>query len=79
MAHNNEGVDNKWSNIECAIINATSQIIGKMNPRRNDDWFDQECADAIIAKNIARKRMLQRHIRHTQDEYNEKRRIAKRL
>jgi len=46
---NNEGMANEWSNIECAVINATSQTLGKKNPRQNEDWFDQECANAMNA------------------------------
>lgn len=59
--------------------NASSQILGKKQPRRNDDWFDQKCTDALKARNIVRKRLLQRHIRRIQEEYNEKRKIAKRI
>lgn len=59
--------------------NASSQILGKKQPRRNDGWFNQECTDALKARNIARERLLQRHIRRIQEEYNEKRKIAKRI
>lgn len=57
--HNNEDMEKEWSNIESAITNATSYIIEKKQRRRNEDWFDLECADVLSARNMARKRLLQ--------------------
>lgn len=59
--------------------NAFSQILEKKQPRRNDDWFYQECTDALKARNIAKEKLLQRHIRRMQEEYNEKKKIAKKI
>lgn len=72
-------VEEDWKNIKCAILSAADQIIGKKQFRRNQDWFDQECMDAIRIKNAARLKMLERYIRRTREDYNEKGRSAKRI
>lgn len=78
--HCSEDVESEWNNIKCAITGATSLIIGKKQFKRNEDWrFDQECADALNARNTARRRLLQRHTMRTQEDYNEKRRVAKKM
>lgn len=73
VTHNSSDLKDEWKNIKCAIINATSQIIGKKQYKRNEDWFDQKCNDAINAKNEARQKMLQCHTIGTQKEYIMKR------
>lgn len=49
--HSSEDVEGEWKNIKCAITGATSQIIKKKHFKRNEDWFDQECVDALNARN----------------------------
>lgn len=72
-------MEEDWKNIKYAILSAADQIIGKKQFRRNQDWFDQECMDAIRIKNAARLKMLERYTRRTREDYNKKRRSAKRI
>ena len=41
-----------------------------------NEWWDDECKEAIKEKNIARGKCLQRRNRATQEEYEKKRHIA---
>ena len=48
-------------------------------PRRRSPWFDEERAEAICAKNEARRKKLQRETRAADDYYREMRRVANRV
>jgi DNA repair exonuclease SbcCD ATPase subunit len=52
--------------------------VGKKGNQRNKEWFCEECAKVISAKNNARKRMLQRETRTNCGRYQELRREANR-
>ena len=48
-------------------------------PGRRSPWFDKECAEAICAKNEARRKKLQKETRAADDHYREMRRVANRV
>lgn len=65
--------------IKEAIVEDAKSAIGDKRRRSNEDWFDQECGDAIKVKNEARRAMLQRNTRRVHGLYEEKRRVARRI
>ncbi|XP_055379626.1 uncharacterized protein LOC129610878 [Condylostylus longicornis] len=74
-----ENVDEMWNNTKDAIIQATEDVIGEKQHRRNEDWFDADCERAIKEKNDARVAWMQRKTRAAQNEYNSKRKIASKI
>lgn len=63
--------DEIWNSINKWITEAAIQAVGEKR-RRNEDWFDQECREAIKDKNKARIAILHRNTR-TQRMYIRKR------
>jgi len=45
----------------------------------HNEWWDDECKEAIKEKNVARGKCLQRRTRATQEEYEKKRNIATKM
>uniref|UniRef100_A0A8D8LL21 Craniofacial development protein 2 n=3 Tax=Cacopsylla melanoneura TaxID=428564 RepID=A0A8D8LL21_9HEMI len=69
-------IEEEWTKIEKSVIEAANQTIGERERTRNEEWFDQECEDAIEEKNKARKQMLTRNTRRNCELYKESRRKA---
>lgn len=68
-------IDQNWSILKNAIVETTSEVIGELKMKRND-WFDQECAQALQEKNGARLKMLNDCSTHSgQGNYENKRRV----
>jgi hypothetical protein len=67
---------NKYIILNLAVAKETIQKQSKIT--YNELW-DEECKEAIKEKNIARKKCLQRRTRATQEEYEEKRRMATKI
>lgn len=75
-----ESVEEKWISCAQTIKNAAESVLGSAPPPVREEWFDEECRQAIEAKNCARLQCTQRHnTRRSWDEYSRKRRIATRL
>ncbi|XP_024884727.1 craniofacial development protein 2-like [Temnothorax curvispinosus] len=74
-----EDIKRTWEAIREAITKAAKLAIGEKQRGRNEEWFDQECRNAIKAKNEARRAALQRNTRGARRAYKEERRIAKKL
>ncbi|XP_071653361.1 craniofacial development protein 2-like [Temnothorax longispinosus] len=74
-----EDIKRTWEAIRNAITEAAKLAIGEKQRGRNEEWFDQECRNAIKAKNEARRAALQRNTRGARRAYKEERRIAKKL
>jgi hypothetical protein len=55
------------------------KIIGKKKYVQNEDWFDQDCKDAIAKKNKARNKYLQRGTIQNKEEYESKRKLATKI
>jgi hypothetical protein len=74
-----QNVEQDWQNIKTAILEVATETI-QMQPRITyNEWWDEECRKAIKEKNIARKKCLQRRTRATQEEYEEKIRMATKI
>jgi hypothetical protein len=53
--------------------------IGETKYKKNEEWFDEECATYIREKNKARQKMLQKETRSNYEEYQEWRRKTNRI
>jgi hypothetical protein len=58
-----EDIDKEWRKIEKAIKESAEETIGERKNARNEEWFDEECANFIEEKNKARKKMIERETR----------------
>ena len=47
-------INGDWQNTKESIIKVSEKIIGKRKYVRNEDWFDQDCKDAIAEKSKTR-------------------------
>lgn len=76
---NNQDLNSKWERLRNAIVESTQEIIGETKIIKNE-WFDEECKEAIAKKNEARTKLQQQRItRRAHEIYNEKRRQANRI
>jgi hypothetical protein len=76
-AYDQNNIDQKWTFIKQNIYAAAEETIGIAQPKRINQWFDEECNNAIKWRNEIRKKMLQRKTRALVDEYKKVRREAK--
>ena len=74
-----ENVEQDWQNIKAAILEAAKETIQMQPSTACKECWDEECGKVIEGKNIARKKCLQRRTRATQEEYEEKRRVATKI
>ena len=72
-------VDEQWKKIEQAIKGAAEETIQEQKPTREENWFDEECAQIIGEENIARRKILERETRANTERYQELRRKANRI
>jgi hypothetical protein len=72
-------VEKNWKRIEKVIKEAADETVSKEGNQCNKEWFDEECAEVVLEKNNARKRMLQRETRINYGGYQELRREANRI
>lgn len=68
-----EDVNEMWLKLKELITSAAQQTIKPVKNKRNDDWFDLECRQAIATKNEARQKMIARKTRRATVEYNRRR------
>jgi hypothetical protein len=73
-AYDQNDIDQKWTFSTQSIHAAAEKTIGSAQPKRRNQWFDEECNNAIKWRNEIRKKMLQRKIRALVDEYKKARR-----
>jgi hypothetical protein len=52
-----------WMCIKQIICKAAENALGFYPKRMRNEWFDNECKDALEARNTARMKMLQRETR----------------
>jgi hypothetical protein len=74
-----QGINNDWNRIKTAITETASaifQIQGK--PTRNE-WWDDECRQAIRENNNARIKALQSKTRASHEVYREKMKMANKM
>ena len=56
-----QNVEQDWQNIKTAILEAAKETIQTQPRIIYNEWWDEECKEAIKEKNIARERCLQRN------------------
>jgi hypothetical protein len=76
-AYDQNDIDRKWTFIKESIHAAVEETIGIAQPKRRNQWFDEECNNSIKWKNDIRKKMLQRKTTALVDEYKKAQREAK--
>ena len=50
-----QNVEQDWQNIKTAILEAATETIQTQPRTTYNEWWDEECKEAIKEKNIARK------------------------
>jgi hypothetical protein len=69
--------EENWMNIKQCIHKAAEEALGTIQPKKRNDWFDQDCQIALDTRNEARKRMLQRETRANMLQYADARKVVK--
>jgi hypothetical protein len=59
----------EWDNIKNIINDTANQVIGNKINKGNASWYDEECKEAIKAKNEASSRCLARGTRANREMY----------
>jgi hypothetical protein len=72
-------VEQDWQNIKTAILEVAKETIQTQSRITYNEWWDEECKEAIKEKTKARGKCLQRRTRATQEENEEKRRMATKI
>ena len=50
-------VEAKWSRIKESIKETADSVLGEVREAQNEDWFDEECENALDEKNVAWEKM----------------------
>lgn len=74
-----ENTECLWEKLKTSILHTAEEVLGEKPRRPRDQWFDEECVEAIKRKNHARQRLISNGTRGREEEYREARRRAKRL
>jgi len=69
-------VEQDWQNTKNMRLEAAKDTIQIQARITHNEWWDDECKEAIKEKNITKGKCLQRRTRVTQEEYEKKRNIA---
>ena len=72
-----DSIEESWNNIKNIIHNSAEEILGYIQPRKRNNWFDEECREALQVRNDKRMKMLQRCTRANTMEYTKARKDAK--
>jgi hypothetical protein len=78
--NDNDNINDMWMLLKNTITQTADTVLDRMERVTYIDWFDTECEQATIRKNLAYKRMQQRN--HTQkavEEYKTARKEEKRI
>jgi hypothetical protein len=62
-------IEEKWKNIRQSIDIAAEEALGNFQPKKRNDWFDQDFQIALDTRNEARKKILQKGTRANTLEY----------
>jgi hypothetical protein len=67
-----------WTVCKQIISNVADKAIKVEGRRKRREWFDKECEEATLKKNLAHKEMIQRHYtRKAVENYKQLRREEK--
>lgn len=69
-------LEESWISVKSAIKQAAEKTIGYRRQEQREAWFDDECKEAIEARNMARQRMLERETRKNAAEFSRARTVA---
>ncbi|XP_073995587.1 uncharacterized protein [Rhodnius prolixus] len=70
----------RWEHCSKVINDAAHEIIGLNEPRKRNDWFDEECSRVTNEKNKAYKQLIARRgTRASREEYRARRTAEKKL
>ncbi|XP_055388138.1 uncharacterized protein LOC129616507 [Condylostylus longicornis] len=59
-AQANNSINQEWENLSKTLVTCTMETVGRKQMQRNQEWYDEECANAIKEKNMAREIMLKK-------------------
>lgn len=79
MGSEQHNVNDTWNRIRQNVESAATEIVGKRTVRKRNNWFDNECQEALDAKNAARLKNLARSTRAGVEEYRSKRNFERKL
>ncbi|KAK9744354.1 hypothetical protein QE152_g7847 [Popillia japonica] len=72
-----EEVEEVWQEIKTNITKTAEEILGRtMKGCRSKDWFDQECEEARMQKNLARVEWINTRQQPKRKEYEIKQNIV---
>jgi hypothetical protein len=72
-------VNHEWENIKSTILESAEEIIKTREKHARNEWWDEECKEAISKKNIARKKCLQKRTTANQEQYTQARKEANKI
>jgi hypothetical protein len=76
---NTNDIDKTWEHFKQGVIKAAILTLEfEKKPRRNE-WYDEECEEAISGRNQAYNKYISRPIRAKRTEYKNMRRIADKI
>jgi len=64
---------------KCTVLESAEEIIKTREKQIRNEWWDEERKEAILKKNIARKKCLQARTRTTQEQYTQARKEANKI
>lgn len=79
MGSEHQNVNDAWDQIRRNVESAAAETIGKRTGQKRNNWFDDECQEALNDKNAARLRNLARFTRAGEAEYRSKRNFERKL
>jgi hypothetical protein len=63
--------NSNWTVCKLIISNAAEEVIKEEDRRKRSKWFDKECEETTVKKNLVCKEMIQRHYtRKAVENYN---------
>jgi hypothetical protein len=78
--NDNDNINDMWMLLKNIITQTADTVLDRMERVTYIDWFNTECEQATIRKNLAYKRMQQRnHTRKAVEEYKTGRKEEKRI
>jgi len=72
-------VNHEWKNIKSTILESAEEIIKTREKHICNEWWDEECKEAISKKNTARNKCLQTRTRTNQEQYTQAREEATKI
>ena len=64
-------VNHEWKNVKSIIMESAEETIKTRGKHPRNEWWDEECRQAILKKNISRKKCLQKITRINQEQYSQ--------